>query len=145
VPAAGAYRARLAKDCALGQQIAQWQRSLEDGWADVRLGDAKVVARAGQHVFYVEVDLGDLDPAAVKVELYAEGTAGGPPARQEMRRVQQKAGVPATGEVPAAPATATYGASVPATRPASDYTVRVVPYFPEVAVPLEVNGILWQR
>jgi starch phosphorylase len=38
-----------------------------------------------------------------------------------------------------------YRAPVPATRPATDYTVRVIPHRSGVAVPLEVGRILWQR
>jgi len=38
-----------------------------------------------------------------------------------------------------------YRASVVAARPATDYTARVIPHFAGVAVPLEVNTILWQR
>jgi glycogen phosphorylase len=38
-----------------------------------------------------------------------------------------------------------YGAPVPATRPASDYTARVIPHCAGVAVPLEAAQILWQR
>ena len=36
-------------------------------------------------------------------------------------------------------------ASVPATRPATDYTARIIPHRAGVAVPLEVDPILWQR
>ncbi len=39
----------------------------------------------------------------------------------------------------------TYRAAVPAIRPISDYTPRVVPWHPEVSVPLEENHILWYR
>jgi starch phosphorylase len=38
-----------------------------------------------------------------------------------------------------------YIAQVPAARPASDYTPRIVPYHPDAAVPLEINRIQWQR
>jgi starch phosphorylase len=38
-----------------------------------------------------------------------------------------------------------YSAKMPATRPATDYTVRVIPQQDGVAVPLEVDSILWQR
>jgi len=38
-----------------------------------------------------------------------------------------------------------YTASVPATRPLTDYTVRVIPHFDDIAVPLEAGWILWQR
>jgi len=34
---------------------------------------------------------------------------------------------------------------VPTSRPATDYTVRVVPYHPDAIVPLEAAQILWQR
>jgi len=37
-----------------------------------------------------------------------------------------------------------YHATVPATRPAGDYTARVVPRHAGVAVPLECSHILWQ-
>jgi starch phosphorylase len=38
-----------------------------------------------------------------------------------------------------------YGAQVPASRPARDYTARVVPSHAGVAVPLETPYILWQH
>jgi glycogen phosphorylase len=39
----------------------------------------------------------------------------------------------------------TYRVTVPAKRPAGDYTARVVPRLSGAAVPLEANHILWQR
>ena len=38
-----------------------------------------------------------------------------------------------------------YSARVPAIRPASDYTARVIPQHSGVAVPLEDARILWKR
>jgi starch phosphorylase len=38
-----------------------------------------------------------------------------------------------------------YTAEVPAARPATDYTARVIPHRSGVAVPLEAVRILWQR
>jgi starch phosphorylase len=38
-----------------------------------------------------------------------------------------------------------YRAQVPASRPATDYTARLIPHFDGVAVPLEEAHILWQR
>jgi starch phosphorylase len=38
-----------------------------------------------------------------------------------------------------------YRAAVPATRPAGDYTARIIPRCDGAAVPLEIGGILWQR
>ena len=75
-------------------------------------------------------------PAAVRVELYADGIAGGPPLRQEMKRVLGLAGA-AGGYV--------YSAAVPAARPPADYTARMMPNRDGVALPLEDARILWQR
>jgi starch phosphorylase len=68
----------------------------------------------------------------VRIELYADGTGGGDPVRQEMNAVQ-----PPGGRL--------YRAAVPAARPPSDYTVRAVARGQGVAVPLEASRILWQR
>jgi starch phosphorylase len=38
-----------------------------------------------------------------------------------------------------------YNAQVPASRPVSDYTPRVIPYHPDAIIPLEAAQILWQR
>ncbi len=56
--------------------------------------------------------------------------------RQEMTRLRPLDGEPNGG---------IYVASVPATRPASHYTARLVPRRAGVAVTLEANSILWQR
>jgi starch phosphorylase len=133
LPAAAAYRRRAADNGAEGTQVADWRRSLELEWAAVRFGDTRVETSGGQHVFEVQVYLQNLDPSAVRVELYADGVDG--PARREMLRVRPVEG--AGGYV--------YGASAPATRPAADYTPRVIPDHAGVAVPLEAPQILWQR
>ena len=74
---------------------------------------------------------------AVQVELYADGINGdGSAAAGDDTRFAPLAGA-LGGHV--------YSAAVPATRPATDYTVRVIPHFPGVAVPLEAGHILWQR
>ena len=96
----------------------------------------KVETNGEQHVFEVQVYLTDLDPNAVRVELYADGIDGNGPVRQEMERAGQLAGA-AGGYA--------YRAQVPATRPATDYTARVIPHLDGVAVPLEAARILWQR
>ena len=80
--------------------------------------------------------LNDLDPKAVRVELYADGVNGSDPMRQEMTRVRRLAGA-SGGYV--------YSAAVSAARPATDYTARIIPHCAGVAVPLEVDLILWQR
>ena len=51
----------------------------------MRFGDLRVETNADHHVFEVEIFLNDLDPNAVRVELYADGINGGDPVRQEMK------------------------------------------------------------
>ncbi|MEO5954107.1 MAG: alpha-glucan family phosphorylase [Nitrospiraceae bacterium] len=136
LPAAASYRARAADTGAMGRDIVNWEQALKQQWATLRFGDVKVQTNAAQHIFEAEVYLNDLDPKAVRVELYAEGINGSDPVRQEMARLQPSAGK-SSGAV--------YRASVSAARFAADYTVRIIPHCAGVAVPLEAAQILWQR
>ncbi len=136
LPAATAYRLRSARKGAVGRQIVDWQQCLKQKWDTLRFGDVKVETRGEQHIFEVQVHLDDLDPKAVRVELYADGVEGSAPMRQEMKRVRELAN--ALGGY-------LYNAAVPAARPPSDYTARVIPYCDGVAIPLEEARILWQE
>jgi starch phosphorylase len=95
-----------------------------------------VVNRQGNDNFFqVQVYLDDLSPEAVKVELYAEELNGAAPAREEMTRGEPLVGA-ANGF--------TYTARIPATRPAADYTPRLIPAHQGASVPLEAPFILWE-
>ncbi|MGO9287175.1 MAG: alpha-glucan family phosphorylase [Polyangia bacterium] len=135
LPAATTFRERAANKGAVGRQIVDWQHAVERGWGLLRFGEVRASTSAEHHVFEVEIFLNGLDPNALRVELYAEGINGGEPVREAMRCVR----------TPDAGHARVYQATVPPTRPASDYTARVVPQLPGVAVPLESNRILWQR
>jgi starch phosphorylase len=136
LPAAVAYRERAAEKGAAGKNIVTWEHTLKVKWATLRFGEVKVETRGEQHVFEVPVYLDGLDPAAVHIELFADGIVGGVPLRQEMKRGRRLAG--ASGGY-------AYCATVSAARPAADYTARVIPSCKGVAVPLEAGPILWQR
>jgi starch phosphorylase len=136
LPAAAAYRERAADKGTVGRQVVNWRHALGQKWTTLHFGEVQVATDAEWHTFQVEVYLNDLDPNAVRVELYADGVNGGDPVRQEMKRVRQPAGA-SGGYV--------YSRAVPAERPATDYTARVIPHCSGVAVPLEASRILWQR
>ena len=136
LPAATAYSERAANKGAVGGQVLDWLHNLEQKWVALRFGEVKVETKDEKHVFEVQVYLDDLDPIAVRVELYANGVNGGEPVRQEMKHLRQLVG--ALGGY-------AYSATVPAGRAARDYTARVIPEHPGVAVPLESARILWQR
>ena len=136
LPGAATYRERTADKGAAGRQMAEWQHAMRQAWPALRFGEMHVETNGEWHVFETQAYLGDLDPNAVRVELYADGVNGDGPARQEMERVRQLAGA-VQGYA--------YRARVPATRPAADYTARAIPRHSGVAVPLEAAQILWQR
>ena len=135
LPAAANYRQRVQNQAATARQIVAWRHELEGKWPGLRFTARKVETRDGHHGFEVQAGLGGLDPGAVRLELYADGLRGNPPVRQEMNRLRP---------VYDAAGSYVYGASVPADRPATDYTARAIPRFEGVAVPLEENRILWQ-
>lgn len=136
LPSATAYHERSADNGALGAQISNWRQNLEQKWSALRFGEMTVETDGEQHVFMIQVYFDDLDPDAVRVELYAQGIVENTPVRQEMQRLHQ---------LVAATSGYAYEARVPAARPTSDYTVRLIPRRDGVAVPLEAGKILWQR
>jgi starch phosphorylase len=135
IPAAAAYRERAANKGAIGVEMVNWLRALEQNWGNLRLGEMSATTIGEYHVFEVQVYLNGLETNAVNVELYAEGVNGGNPVRQEMMR---------GGQLVGAENGYTYGTKVLATRPDTDYTVRIIPHRPGVAIPLEASRILWQ-
>ena len=136
MPAAAAYRARAAGRGAPGREVLDWRRSVDKAWPEVRFGNVKAETNGDHHAFEVEVFLGDLDPNAARVELYADSANGDGPVRQEMKRA---------GKLADGAKGYSYRAQVPAARPASDYTPRLIPNHAGIAVPLEAAQILWQR
>jgi starch phosphorylase len=116
--------------------MVSWRNSLEDAWPALRFGETRITSDNQRHLFEMEVYTGKLDPDAVRVELYAEGVDGGAPAAVELTRLPQERGA---GNV------YVYSTHVSAARPATDYTARLIPHCPGVAVPLEATRILWQR
>jgi glycogen phosphorylase len=134
LPAASGYAQRAATESALGAQLLQWQQSIVRHWNTVRFGAISVDTHDNLHDFKVQVSPGDLSLDDFRVELYAVPRSAGESATQAMIAI----GKAAKGIV-------TYSAQIPASRPAGDYTPRIVPHHPNVAVPLEASQILWLR
>lgn len=136
LPAAAAYRKRAADRGALATRLVAWQRHLAEHWHEARFGIVRVEKRDGQYQFAAEVYLGGLNPNAMRVELFADSIGGSGPLRQAMARGRSLGGSGGGYE---------YAVSVPASRPAEDYTPRLVAHHPEAVTPLEAPQILWQR
>ncbi len=135
LPGAATYRERAAGKGSEGRKMVDSQHALERAWPTLKLSATRIETNAGQHLFEVEVYLHELDPVAARVELYADGVDGNSPIRQEMER---------GGQLDGSSNTYTYRTRVLASRPATDFTVRVIPNSARIAVPLESRRILWQ-
>jgi len=102
----------------------------------LRFGQVKIETRKDRHLFEVPVYSEDVDPAEMRVELYANRVGTNAPVREEMKRARQLS-APGRGYV--------YTAEVSALRPREDYTARIVPVLSGIAAPLESTQVLWQR
>jgi len=136
LPAAAGYASRQKNKGEMGRSIVDWRRRLNQNWAKLRFGQVKIETSKDRHSFEVQLYSEGVDPAEIRVELYANGLKGGPPVCQEMKRTRQLS-APDRGNV--------YAAEVSASRPREDYTARVIPALSGVAVPLELTEVLWQR
>jgi len=136
LPAAIAYRSRLADNGAVARQMVNWKHRIEEEWTQIRFGEVTVKTLGNEHFFEVHVCLSDLKPESVRVELYADEVPGCPSVLEEMQRGRQLVDT-SSGYI--------YSATVSSDRPAMHFTARVIPFHDGVAVPLEESRILWQR
>jgi len=134
--ACNAYRDRAMNRSELGIELSDWSKSLAQHWSDVRFGTITSQKEGANYIFEVQVFFGELSPNAAVVELYADAGTDSDTFRQKMDVARQ----------PDAPDDhMLYSAKVPANRPASDYTPRVIPCGLKASVPLEAPHILWQH
>jgi starch phosphorylase len=136
LPAASRYRDRAADNGAVGSSLLQWKQDLERYWSTVRFVSIRINTHDGQHFFQADVAPGSLTPDHFRVDLYADTAHEKSAPFQVMN---------ASGPCADKPGAFNYSAQVSATRPASDYTARIVPYHPNALVPLEAEQIVWQR
>jgi starch phosphorylase len=134
VTRAKAYRERTTNEGAAAVELARWREVVEEHWPRLRFGSLEVVSGSDQHVFTAQVYLDELDAAAVRVELFADPASEGRPETIEMKRGDRLVGASNAYQ---------YVVSAPATRPAREFTPRIVPFHPLASVPLECTRILW--
>lgn len=136
LPAAKSYTERAANKGRIAKQLTDAIHTLEQTWDSIHFGEVNVETSENQHLFKVPVYFHDADKAKVQVELFANGINGEAPVVQIMKRGKNLEGESNAFQ---------YNASVPATRPASHFTVRAIPVIPSVSVPLEFSKITWQH
>jgi starch phosphorylase len=135
LPAVKMYQERIANREAQSIKIVAWKHLLDQNWSKIRFGEIKMEKKEDQYLFEVQVYLNGLNPDAVKVEIYGDVGEHGKLINYEMQVVRQ------LGDSN----TFVYSAMVPAKHAENTYTPRIIPYFPNVAVPLEEHHILWQK
>ena len=128
LPAAENYIKRAANKGAEGIRITDAQYELREKWNGVYITDVKTQSITNGYSFTATVFLNGIDESNILIELYANGIDDGNPERIKMN-VESSA----------------YNADVTTTRPASDYTIRIIPKYEGIAVPLENNLIFWQH
>jgi starch phosphorylase len=135
LPAAEAFRRRSSDGARLAGELDRWQSALEAHWREVRFIDVAVEPEEGGWRFEARIDSGQLPAAYLRAEVYADAAVGDP-VRIPMER----------GEAIAGSANAyVWRTHLRGERPASDFTVRVVPYHPAAQLPAEDTHILWQH
>jgi starch phosphorylase len=136
LPAAASFRRRLANGASLARELERWSRHLMLHWSAIRFGDVISDTARGRVSVSVPVYLGEIEPGAVRVELYAQSHDKEGPLVEWMRPATPIVGVPNA---------AVYRAVVSTSRPSWHFTPRVVPFHPEARVPIEMSLVAWQR
>lgn len=135
LPAATRYHARLADGGQAAHDILQWQDMLDTCWPQLHIDSVTISEQDGQRHVAVALFLGRIPPDAVQVQLYANPVDSGPPFVTTIP----------PGGGPDADGMTHYTLTTGLDRPATDYTVRVIPAHCGVAIPLENTHIAWQR
>ncbi len=136
LPAARHWAQRAANKGRLAADIVAWRNQIEQHWPALRFGALEVQSDSGKHHFTVQVFLDELNPDFISVELFADAAPGHNLFRERMQR-----GPLLTGAANAF----SYSLAIPADRPPSDFTPRIVPFHPAAVVPLECARILWRE
>jgi glycogen phosphorylase len=136
LPAAAALNERVANAAAAARAMDAWERQLRRGWPGVHIGATDFTRQEFGWDVSVPIYLGEVATQDIKVEIYAEPASG---AAAELIALS------ADGPVPGATGSYFYRGTVTGTRPAGDYTVRVLPVRQGVRLPTETALIRWQR
>jgi len=135
-PAEVAYKKRRAQQGQLAKQLHDWHSTLKLHWEQIHFGNLAVDSTDDVWLFHIQVYLGEILPEQIRVQLYAEGINGEEPQVHECN-----CGEKITGAIHGY----CFHANINANRPATDFTVRVIPYHADACVPAEVQLIVWQR
>lgn len=133
LPAAENYLKRASHKGALGIRIVKDEHELKTKWHDIKINEVKSANTQNGFAFTATIFLNGIDTNKLSVELYADGDGQMLSERTTMKALSFDSGMQL------------YKADVVTTRQASDYSVRIIPGYQNIAVPLENNLIAWQH
>ncbi len=134
--AAKELRSRIDSDGSLAQALWRWEERVRQHWTSLHASRPTVVRTQSGWTFSALIYLGEMSVDDVCVELYADRDQGNPAEIIELSRDGATVGS-MNGYI--------YTGHVQTSRPASDYTVRIVPRHAAAIVPTELPLILWQQ
>ena len=133
-PAARLFRERAASSGALAVTLAEWGHLVRHRWRELHIADLDIKREGDTWLFRVHVYLGDISSDAIEAQIYAEQTAEHDFVVAPMQRV---------AAVPSAVNAHLYTCRVATTRPATDFTPRVIPHHAHLRWPLELPLVHW--
>lgn len=133
-PLAMNYRARRANNGAA--DIVQWQHDLQQHWQHIHFGTVNWREDGGNRNCSAQIYFGALDADALRVELFADS---------DDENGSECIVLTRGAALQEAQNGFLYTTTLISSRPVDDFTLRIVPNYPGVAVPLEENHILWFR
>ncbi|MGA8758129.1 MAG: alpha-glucan family phosphorylase [Stellaceae bacterium] len=134
--AAREVRRRTADRGEAARAMRGWELHLQQHWSGMHIGEPALSRDDRAWNFSLPVYLGEIGPEDVTVQLYADPRNSKAPFVAELVRGEPIIGA-ANGHI--------YLGTVPATRSAEDYTVRIIPCHSGAHVPAELPLILWQK
>jgi starch phosphorylase len=132
LPAASNIHARSADGARLARDLADWEMQVDRAWPKVRFTD---VTRRGEDDAVgvtATIEVGNLSPDHVRVDLVADPIGPLPSVCEPMNR-----------EKPGDDGLVSYTITLRTERPAEHFTPRAVPDHPSAHVPLECPRIRW--
>lgn len=135
ISAAAAFKKRLSANGEIGSRIIQWKHVLRENWHKIKFGVLYIEKVENHCTFSVKIDLNAIKPEEVSVKLYADGINGSNPVRIKMDLASTNN---ENQEY-------SYFGKVDSSRNQSDYTIRILPKYEGVSIPLEENLILWHH
>jgi starch phosphorylase len=120
----------------LGRALRSWEQVLSRHWQEIHWGNLTVKKENTGWIIEVQTYLGSIPREFVQIQLYAQ-----PKETDKGFFVVMQQGEPIAGSVNGY----SYRTIIKTSRPAEDFTPRVVPYHPQAQVPTELPLIHWQR